>query len=84
MLLLYNKVDNYKIKGAFMETELCAKLSGRKLNIWQEFLNKASLEADLGVEQVALVWDDDDNLIATGSREGNILKCIAVDENHRG
>ena len=67
-----------------MEIELCAKLSPRKLNIWQEFLKKAALEADMGVEKVALVWDDEDNLIATGSREGNILKCIAVDENHRG
>ena len=66
-----------------MEIELCAKLSPRKLNIWQEFLKKASLEADTGVEKVALVWDDD-TLIATGSREGNILKCIAVDEARRG
>ena len=66
-----------------MEIELCAKLSPRKLNIWQEFLKKASLEADMGVEKVALVWDDD-TLIATGSREGNILKCIAVDEARRG
>ncbi len=66
-----------------MEIELCAKLSPRKLNIWQEFLKKASLEADMGVERVALVWDDD-TLIATGSREGNILKCIAVDEARRG
>ena len=66
-----------------MEIELCAKLSPRKLNIWQDFLKKASLEADLGVEKVALVWDDD-TLIATGSREGNILKCIAVDEARRG
>ncbi len=84
MLMLYNKIKNYEVTGVFMETELCSKLSPRKLNIWQEFLKKASLEADLGVERVALVWDDDDNLIATGSREGNILKCIAVDENHRG
>ena len=67
----------------FIEIELCAKLSPGKLNIWQEFLKKASLEADMGVEKIALVWDDEE-LIATGSREGNILKCIAVDENHRG
>ena len=66
-----------------MEIELCAKPSPRKTEIWQEFLKKASLEADMGVEKVALVWDDD-TLIATGSREGNILKCIAVDESRRG
>ncbi len=67
-----------------MEIELCSKLPPRKLNIWREFLEKASLEADLSVEKTVLVWDDNDNLIATGSRGENILKCIAVDESHRG
>ncbi|MBQ3023028.1 MAG: [Clostridia bacterium] len=66
-----------------MEIELCTKLAGRKLNIWKELLEKASLEADLSVEKTVLVWDDE-VLIATGSRQENILKCIAVDENHRG
>ncbi len=66
-----------------MEIEIYAKLSGRKLDIWQDFLKKASLEADLGVERIVLVWDDE-TLIATGSRDGNILKCIAVDEQRRG
>lgn len=66
-----------------MEIELCTKLTGRKLNIWKELLEKASLEADLSVEKTVLIWDED-TLIATGSRQENILKCIAVDESHRG
>ena len=66
-----------------MEFELLTKLSGRKLNKWQELLKKASLEPDLSVEKTVLVWEGD-SLIATGSRQENILKCIAVDENHRG
>lgn len=30
-----------------------------------------------------LIWEDD-ALIATGSRSGNVLKCIAVDSSHQG
>ena len=66
-----------------MEIELCSKLTPRKLNIWKEFLEKNSLEADLSVEKTVLVWDDEE-LIATGSRQESILKCIAVSESHRG
>ena len=66
-----------------MEIELCTKLIGRKLNMWKELLEKASLEADLSIQKTVLVWEGD-NLIATGSRQENILKCIAVDESHRG
>ena len=66
-----------------MEIELCARLNGSKLNMWKELLEKASLEADLSIEKTVLVWEGD-SLIATGSRQENILKCITVDENHRG
>ena len=66
-----------------MEIELCTRLNGRKLNMWKELLESSSLEPDLSIEKTVLVWDGD-TLIATGSRQENILKCIAVDENHRG
>lgn len=66
-----------------MNVEISGRLTGNKLNIWKEFLAKASLDADLSVEETVFVWDGDD-LIATGSREGNILKCIAVDKFRQG
>ncbi len=62
------------------------KLSGfsqTKLNIWKSFLKKASLEADESVTQTILIWDGD-TLVATGSRTGNLLKCIAVDPCRQG
>lgn len=66
-----------------MNVEILPQLNGDKLNIWRDFLAKASLDADMSVEETVLVWDDNE-LIATGSRDGNILKCIAVDESRQG
>lgn len=66
-----------------MDIELIYTLSGQKLNTWQNFLAESGLEADCAVEQTVLVWEDD-QLIATGSRQGNLLKCIAVDPTHQG
>lgn len=64
-----------------LELSLCPK--GRKGDIWKSFLNKAGLTADEQVERTALLWEDG-QLIATGSRQGNILKCIAVDDSRQG
>ena len=66
-----------------MDIELTRSLHGRKLNIWQDFLSKAGLRADDDVEQTALAWEGD-ALIATGSRQGNLLKYLAVDPAHQG
>jgi len=66
-----------------MDIELLPKLSGHKRNLWEQLLRKAGLEADNQVDSTLLVWDGD-TLIATGSRFGNLLKCIAVDSNRRG
>lgn len=66
-----------------MDIELQTPLTESKRKIWRAFLAQAGLEADEAVEQTALVWDDG-ALIATGSRHGNLLKCIAVDPSRQG
>lgn len=66
-----------------MDLELISRPTGRKKALWQELLRAASLEADEGVERTLLVWDGDE-LVATGSRQDNILKCIAVSEERQG
>lgn len=66
-----------------MNIELLCRPQGMKQKIWTDFLTRAGLTADEAVTQTVLVWDDD-TLVATGSREEHILKCIAVDEAHRG
>lgn len=66
-----------------MNIEILRRPAGNKLNIWKSFLEKASLDADMNVEETVLVWDSDE-LVATGSRDGNILKCIAVEKSRQG
>lgn len=66
-----------------MDIQLGFVPTGRKLHIWKDFLAKVGLEADENVERTVLVWDNE-QLIATGSRQENILKCIAVDESRQG
>ena len=66
-----------------MDVELTGALQGQKRKLWQAFLEKAGLEADQQVEKTALIWEDGE-LIATGSRQDNLLKCIAVDDAHQG
>lgn len=66
-----------------MDIELTTMLQNRKLAIWKAFLQKAGLEADENVASTVLIWEDGE-LIATGSRQDNLLKCIAVDPLHQG
>ena len=66
-----------------MDIELTGRLQGNKKAQWTDFLSRAGLEADDQVESTVLLWDDG-QIIATGSRMGNLLKCIAVDEFRQG
>jgi len=66
-----------------MDIELLPALSGRRLELWKELLERSGLTPDQQVDTTLLVWEDEE-LIATGSRLGNLLKCIAVDSNHQG
>ena len=66
-----------------MNAESVLRLDGAKKRAWQDFLARAGLEPDENREQTVLVWDDD-TLIATGSRQENLLKCIAVDPARQG
>lgn len=66
-----------------MDIELTGALKGAKLQKWKDFLSRADLEADLQVQRTCLIWEEEE-LIAAGSRQDNLLKCIAVDPLHQG
>lgn len=66
-----------------MYTESSRLLSGSKLEKWTRFLSAAALKADTDTDQTVTVWDDGE-IIACGSRKGNLLKCIAVDPARQG
>ena len=60
-----------------------SRLTGTEKKCWLQLLQKAGLAPDEAVGQTVLVWEND-TLIATGSRQENILKCIAVDAAYQG
>ena len=66
-----------------MDIESVSALRGGKKQLWQAFLKRTGLEPDENLEQTVLLWDDE-TLIATGSRQENLLKCIAVDPARQG
>ena len=66
-----------------MYIESTTHLQGQKLDQWQTLLRQEGLTVEALPEEIVLVWEAD-MLIATGSREGNVLKYLAVDRDHRG
>lgn len=66
-----------------MDIELVYALRGKKLTAWQTLLRQAGLTPDMDWETTVLIWDEG-SLVATASRMGNLLKCIAVDDSHQG
>ena len=66
-----------------MDIELHYGLRGKKKQLWKDFLARAGLETDENIDSTVLVWDGD-VLTATGSRKGNLLKCIAVSDDFQG
>ena len=66
-----------------MDVEILSRLRGEKLNTWKNFLKSADLEPIENADKTVLVWDLGE-LVATGSLEGNLLKCIAVSDSRQG
>lgn len=66
-----------------MDIEYAVSLSGKKREKWETLLSKTGLTPDPGVTATVLIWEDGE-LIAAGSRQEHILKCIAVDPFHQG
>lgn len=66
-----------------MEIELTNLLRGRPRQQWLALLKRCGLEPDEGVQRTVLIWDGD-TLAASGSRQDNLLKCIAVDDRYQG
>lgn len=66
-----------------MEIELVDRPLGRAKKEWQMLLNRCGLEPDETTQSTVLIWDGD-RLAAAGSRQDNLLKCIAVDERYQG
>ena len=66
-----------------MDMEILTTLRGRKQTAWEQLLQKTGLVPEEMPEQTVLLWEGD-GLAATGSRQGNILKYLAIDPAHQG
>ena len=59
-------------------------MKGSKLQKLKDFLSKENLTYDEGIEFTVALRDSKGNIVATGSLEGNVLKCIAVSDLYQG
>ena len=80
--MLYNG-RRKKRKARDMNIEIVTTLVGEKLNIWQSLITSAGLSTDERCDVTALVYDGEE-LVAAGSREGAVLKLLAVKETRQG
>lgn len=66
-----------------LEEAIIEKNDFKRLKEVEEFLLKQELRFDKSIEYTVAVYDEG-KMIATGSFEDRILKCIAVDDNYKG
>lgn len=58
--------------------------SGRKRKKLTEFLQHSQLDYDEQIEYTVNLVDEEGTIVATGSIHQNVLKCIAVSDQHQG
>ncbi len=61
-----------------------ASLSPRRLAAVRALLVRAGIDWDEGATFTVILEDDEGKALATGSRQDNVLKCIAVDPEAQG
>lgn len=66
-----------------MNVEMTSCLRGSTLAAWQNLITSAGLVADTCASRTVLIFDGEE-LVATGGRDGCVLKLIAVAQGHRG
>lgn len=66
-----------------MDIEQTGVLTGSKRAQWVALLNRAGLVPEEPLQSTVLIWEEGE-LVATGSRQDNLLKCIAVDDSYQG
>lgn len=66
-----------------MDIRMTDHLQGKNRSLWQTLMARTNLAPDEDSERTVLVFEHGE-LVAAGSRKGNLLKCIAVDPMHQG
>ncbi len=66
------------------EVRTGSPFTGHSLEQLRSFLKKEDLDYDERITYTVELVDEDGEIIACGSCEGNVLKCIAVSPDHQG
>lgn len=66
-----------------MDIRIVDHLQGKNHTLWQSLMVRTNLAHDEDSDRTVLVFEGSE-LLAAGSRKGNLLKCIAVDPAHQG
>ena len=61
-----------------------SKTDARSLGKIDQLLVQEGIKRDKNLEHICAIYDDDYNVIATGSAFGNTLRCFAVSSKHQG
>jgi [citrate (pro-3S)-lyase] ligase len=73
------------MSAATFREEYYENLSEEEKTIFKEFLEKQGLEYEDDVELTIKIVDKaSEKMVGTGSIQGKVLKCIAIEENRRG
>lgn len=64
--------------------QLWSPLNGRRLEEVRDFLARMGLRYAEGAEHTVVIRDESDAIAATGSLEGGVIKCVAVDPSAQG
>ena len=67
-----------------MDMQFGRPLTGQKLDDYKAFLASLELDYDENVKFNVLCLDDEGAIVAGGSLDGKICKCIGVSEDHQG
>lgn len=57
---------------------------GKELTLLVSFLESRGLTYDESIEHTLALWDQDGNMVATGSLDGNVIKCVATSPGTQG
>lgn len=88
--MIYHTLDfKLKRKGDFMSyanfyEDYGYPMRGTKLQKLKDFLHKEELSYEEGIEFTINLCDSRGEIVATGSLDKNILKCIAVSDAYQG
>jgi len=84
-VILLNKT-NYCLGGSMSEYNISKIYENdkRSLKLIDDLLAKEDIRRDKNLDYTCAMFDDDMNIIATGSCFKNTLRCLAVDNSHQG